>query len=73
MKIRYNKTILILYGVQTECFTDLKKFCEIKEVCYNSWKQKKFPMIFEGHKLVKQPKGVTFEYVEINGELIEIL
>lgn len=71
--MRYNRTMLVLYGQQIACFTDLKKFCEIKGLTYNTLKQKKFPFLVNGYKLVKQPKGITFEYVEINGELIEIL
>ena len=71
--MRYNKTILILYGVQTECFTDLKKFCEIKELCYNTLKAKKFPFLVNGAMLCKEKKGESFEYIYRNDELIEIL
>ena len=71
--MRYNRTILVLYGEQTECFTDLKKFCEIKELCYNTLKAKKFPFFVGGYKLTKEPKGQSFEYVYINDDLIEIV
>lgn len=71
--MRYTKTVLILYGQQTEAFKDLKRFCEIKGVNYNTAKQKKFPFLVNGVMLRKEKKGESFEYIERNGELIRIL
>ncbi len=71
--MRYNQTVLVLYGEQVEAFTDLKKFCKIKGATYNTLKQKKFPINVNGAKLVKEPKGASFEYIYRDGELIEIL
>lgn len=70
--MRYNQTVLVLYGEQIEAFTDLKKFCKIKGATYNTLKQKKFPINVNGAKLVKEPKGTSFEYIKINNELIQV-
>ena len=71
--MKYTKTVLILYGQQTEAFKDLKRFCEIKGVNYNTAKQKKLPFLVNGAMLCKEKKGESFEYIYRNDELIEIL
>ena len=71
--MKFNKSVLILYTSPIQAFEDLKRFCEVKGACYNTFKQKKFPMVFEKTLLTKEKKGESFEYIERNGELIRIL
>lgn len=71
--MKFNKSVLILYANPIEAFEDLKRFCEIKGVNYNTAKQKKFPIVYNNALLKKEPKGYCSEYIERNGELIEIL
>lgn len=71
--MRYNKNVLILEGEPIQAFEDLKRFCDLTGACYNSLKQKKFPIKVNGKMLTKEPKGESMEYIERNGQLIRIL
>jgi hypothetical protein len=66
------KSIIVLYGEPIEVFSDLKKFCKIKGLAYNTWKQKKLPTLFNNFSLEKEPVGEVSEYVTRMGELIKI-
>jgi hypothetical protein len=70
--MRYNQTVLVLYGEQVEAFTDLKKFCKIKGATYNTLKQKKFPIKINGFILNKELKGVSMEFIQRDEKLIKI-
>jgi len=71
--MRYNRSVLILYGEPIEAFEDLKRFSEVTGAVYNTLKQKKFPIKVNGKMLTKEPKGESMEYIERNGQLIRIL
>ena len=66
------KQVIVLYGEPIEAFADLKRFCEVKKLTYNTWKQKKFPMTFNGFELSKEPIGENYQAVTRMGELIKI-
>ena len=70
--MKYNKTILVLYAEPIEAFSDGKRFCAIKGMNYNTFKQKRLPMTFKGAKLVREVKGEVSEYTTINGNLVKI-
>lgn len=65
-------SIITYYGEPIEAFSDLKKFCKVKGLKYNTYKQKKFPIIFDGFSLEKEAPGEIMEYVTRMGELIKI-
>ena len=65
-------SILIYYGEPIEAFTDLKKFCALKNLNYNTYKQKKLPIIYNDFQLMKEAPGEISQYVERMGETIKI-
>lgn len=71
--MKYNRTVIVLYGEKTEAFSDLVKFCKVKGINYNTAKQKKFPLKYKGACIEKEIKGEGIECIERNGQLIRIL
>ncbi len=68
------KSVIIYYGTPIEVFVDLKRFCEVKKLSYNTWKQKKLPENYNDFSVEREAVGnkIIEEYIERMGEKIRI-
>ena len=66
------KTVIVYFGEQTEAFSDLKKFCKVKGLKYNTWKQSELPKLYKGYSVERISSEGMFQAINIYGEIIKI-
>ena len=66
------KTVIVYFGEKTEAFSDLKKFCKVKGLKYNTWKQAELPKLYKGYSVERLPSEGMYQAIEIYGESIRI-
>ena len=66
------QTIIIYFADPSEGYSDLKKFCKVKGLKYNTWARKKLPIEYKGFTLERIPVEGQCHAVEHNGNLIKI-
>ena len=68
----YRKTVIVYHTTPKQAFKNLFQFCQINNLRYSTWIQKKMPVLYKGEKVEKIKVDRFYEAVEINGELIKI-
>ena len=66
------QTVIVLYGTPIEGFIDLKRFCKLKGLKYNTWARKKLPTTYNGASLERITNENKFDAIEVMGEIIKI-
>ena len=66
------KTVIVYFGEKTEAFSDLKKFCKVKGLKYNTWKQSQLPKLYNGYTVERLPSEGMYQAINIDGESVPI-
>lgn len=67
-------SVIVYYAEPIEVFKDLKRFCKIKGLKYNTWKQRGLPHSLNGFSVEREPVNGrnTYQVFNVMGEQIKI-